>query len=95
MTEAPLRQSAIDRVLVGVDQAAEGDACQDQRLDRRLPNIGQQMQDYSTAALNHAEDRGFLLLQGAPARHAFQAAPTARATFFATAAGWPLWPAVT
>src|SRR3954470_2637537 len=27
MTEAPLRQSAIDRVFVGVDQAAEGDAC--------------------------------------------------------------------
>ena len=32
---------------------------------------------------------------GAPARHAFQAAPTPRAPFFATAAGWPLWPAVT
>jgi hypothetical protein len=29
MTEAPLRQSAIDRVLVGVDQAAEGDAAQE------------------------------------------------------------------
>src|SRR4051812_39348259 len=29
VTEAPLRQSAINCVLVGVDQAAEGDACQD------------------------------------------------------------------
>jgi len=47
VAEAPLRQSAIDRVLVGVDQAAEGDACQDQRLDRRLSNIGQPMQDHS------------------------------------------------
>src|SRR5688500_4581928 len=95
MTEAPLRQSAIDRVLVGVDQAAEGDAAQDQRLDRCLPNIVQQMQDHGAAALNHTEDRWLLLLQGASARHAFQAAPTAWATFFATAAGWPLWPAVT
>src|SRR3954471_725743 len=95
VTEAPFHQSAIDRILVGVDQAAEGDAAQDQRLDRRLPNIGQQMQDYGAAALNHAEDRGLLLLQGASARHAFQAAPTAWSTFFATAAGWPLWPAVT
>jgi hypothetical protein len=75
VAEAPLRQSALNRVLVGVNQAAEGDACQDQRLDRRLSNIGQQRQDYSTAALNHAEDRGFLLVQGAPARHAFQATP--------------------
>src|SRR3954463_4700578 len=62
MTEAPLRQSAIDRVFVGVDQAAEGDAAQDQRLDRRLPN--KQMQDHGAAALNHAEHRWLLLLQG-------------------------------
>ena len=47
VAEAPLRQSAINRVLVGVNQAAEGDACQDQRLDRRLSNIGQPMQDHS------------------------------------------------
>src|SRR3954452_430495 len=69
VAEAPLRQSAINRVLVGVDQAAEGDAGQEQRFDRGLPNIGQQMQDYGTAALNHAKDRRLLLLQRAAARH--------------------------
>ena len=39
VAEAPLRQSAINRVLVGVDQAAEGDAGQEQWLDRGLPNL--------------------------------------------------------
>src|SRR4051794_21169455 len=38
VAKTPLRQSAIDRVLVGVDQAAEGDAGQKQWLDRGLPN---------------------------------------------------------
>jgi hypothetical protein len=93
VAEAPLRQAATNRVLVGVDQAAEGDASQDQRLDRRLLN--KQMQDHGTAALNHAEDRRLFLFQGATARQALQAAPTPQAAFFATAAGWPLWPAVT
>src|SRR4051812_9843595 len=69
VAEAPLRQSAINRVLVGVDQAAEGDAGQEQWFDRDLPNIGQQMQDYGTAALNHAENRRLLLLQRAAAQH--------------------------
>jgi hypothetical protein len=61
VAEAPLQQPIINRVLVGVDQAAESNAGQEQRLDRRLPNIGQQMQDYGATAFNHAEDRRFLL----------------------------------
>src|SRR3954464_15667083 len=87
VAEAPLRQSAIDRVLVGVDQAAERDAGQEQWLDRGLPNIGQQMQDYGAAALNHAENRRLLLLQRAAARHPLQTAAPACAAFFATTAG--------
>jgi hypothetical protein len=34
-----------------------------------MPNIGQQMQDYGTAALNYAENRRLLLFQRATARH--------------------------
>src|SRR4051812_49033852 len=40
VAETPLRQSAIDRVLVGVDQAAKRNAGQEQWLDRSLPKIG-------------------------------------------------------
>lgn len=87
MAETPLRQSAIDRVFVGVDQAAERNASQEQWFDRGLPNIGQQMQDYGAAALNHAENRQLFLLQRAAARHPLQTAAPARAAFFATTAG--------
>src|SRR3954453_7879727 len=59
--KTPIRQPAIDRVLVGVDQAAERNAGQEQWLDRGLPNIGQQMQDYGAAALNHAKNRRLFL----------------------------------
>src|SRR3954471_4763833 len=72
VAETPLRQSVIDRVLVGVDQAAERAASQEQSFDRGRPNIGQQMKDYGAAALNHAENRRFLLLQRAAARHPFK-----------------------
>src|SRR3954447_312936 len=72
MAETPLRQSAIDHVFVGVDQAAERNASQEQWLDRGLPN--QQMQDYGAAALNHAENRRLFLLQRAAARHPLQTA---------------------
>src|SRR3954452_1810593 len=89
VTKAPLRQSAIDRVLVGIDQAAQGHAGQDQRLDRRLLNIGQHVQDHGATALDHAEDRRLLFLQGAAAGHTLQPAATPRPVFFATAAGWP------
>src|SRR4051794_36827398 len=92
MAETPLRQSAIDCVLVSVDQAAERNAGQEQWLDRGLPN--KQMQDYGAAALNHAENRlnhaenrRLFLLQRAAARHPLQTAAPARAAFFATTAG--------
>src|SRR4051812_1043714 len=95
MAKAPLWQPAIDHVLIGIDQTAQSHARQDQRLDRRLLNVGQQVQDHGTAALDHAEDRRLLLLQGAAAGLTFQSAAPTRPAFFATAAGCPLWPAVT
>jgi len=87
VAEAPLKQPAVDCILVCVDQAARGHAGQDQRLDRRLLNVGQQVEDHGAAALNHAEDRWLLLLQSAAARLAFQSAAPARPAFFATATG--------
>src|SRR3954451_7362879 len=92
---APLFQSAVDIVLVGVHQRALRDGGLDHRPDRHLPHVGQHPQDDLAAPLHEAEDRRLLLRQRAASRRAPQAPPAPRPPPLATAAGWPLWPATT
>jgi hypothetical protein len=95
MGVAPVFQTGIDVVLVGIDQGTRTDGLLDDRPDRGLPDIGQQVQDDIAAPLDQAEDRRLLFFQRAAAALALQAPPPALAIFFWTAAGWPLWPATT
>src|SRR3954464_1987587 len=72
---APVFQTSIDVVLVGMDQGALGDGLLDDGVDRRLLDIGQHVENNLPAALDHTKDRRFLLLQSAATRGAFQPAP--------------------
>src|SRR4051812_41886075 len=92
---APVLQAGVDAILVGMDEGALSDGARDDRLDRPLLHVGQPAQDHLTTALDQAEDRGLVLFQRAPTRYAPQLASPPRAPLFATAAGWPLWPATT
>src|SRR3954463_3658330 len=85
---APVFQTSIDVVLVGMDQGALGDGLLDDGLDCRLLDIGQHLEDDLPTALDQAQDRWFLLLQGAAIRGAFQPTPPAP-PLFSTSAGWP------
>ena len=91
----PVLQAGIDVVLIGVDKGAGRDARLDEGPDRRLPDVGQHVQHDFAAALDQAEDRRPLLGQRAPAGRALEPAAPPKATFLATAAGWPLCPATT
>ncbi len=90
---APSRQPGIDVVLVGMDECARRDGRLDDRLDRGLPDIVQQMQNDVTAALDQAENRRFFFLQRTPAGGSFEPTAPSGAAFLATAAGFPLCPA--
>jgi hypothetical protein len=92
---APARQAGIDGVLVGVDERARRDGRLDDRLDCCLPDIVEHLQNDVAVALDQAEDRWLLLLQGAPAGGSFEPAAPSEAAFLATAAGLPLCPATT
>jgi len=84
---APVFQTSIDVVLVGMDQGALGDGFLDDGLDRRLLDIGQHLEDNLPTALDQAQDRWFLLLQGAATRGAFQPTPPPEPPLFSTSAG--------
>src|SRR5262249_45730639 len=92
---APLRQPAVDVVLVGVDFRSRGDRPLDQRADRPLLDVGQHPDDERAAPLDHPEDRRLLLRRCPPAGCPARPPATADSPFFATAAGWPLCPATT
>ena len=79
---APGVQAGIDVVLIGVDQRAAADRPLDDRLDRDLLDVGQQVEHDFTTALDQSEDRRLLLLQGAAATLAFQPSPASLAAFF-------------
>src|SRR5206468_7524887 len=64
---APLVQTAVDAVLVGVHEGALGDAPLDDGPDRHLPDVGQHAQDDLAAALGQAEDRRLVLVERTPA----------------------------
>lgn len=86
----PIFQAGVDIVFVGVDQSALGDGLLDDRLDRHLLNIGQQVENNLTAALDQGEDGRFFLLESAATRGAPQPPPPPASPLFSTLAGWPL-----
>src|SRR4051794_10186053 len=92
---APLLQAGVDAVLVGVHQGAPRDRRLDHRPDRPLLDLGQHTEDHLAPALDHAQDGRLVLVERAAAGGAPQPPAAARPPLFATAAGWPLWPATT
>jgi len=73
----PICQPSIDVIFIGVQLAAKFHPVHNDRLDRRLLNIGQHLDDHLAIALKQAEDRRFLLRQRAAPTRAFQSATTA------------------
>src|SRR6187431_1579427 len=61
---AETRKPGVDAILVSIDARACGDGLLDDRMDGCLLNIGQHPDHDLAAALDHAEDRWLLLLQG-------------------------------
>src|SRR5687768_11221062 len=78
---AETRKPGVDAILVGIDVRAFGDGLLDDRMDGCLLDIGQHPDHHLTAALDHAEDRWLLLLQGAATAAALQSVAPAFASF--------------
>ena len=89
MIVAPLGQAAVDVVLVGQHLGARRDGRLDQRLNRDLADVFQHVDDHLAAALDHAEDRGLLLLKRAATRGALEAVSAALTAFFLLPKGVP------
>jgi hypothetical protein len=79
MTISPLLQAVIDTVLVSVDEAALGDEALDEGLNGLLLNVGEHLDDYFTVALQHPQNRRFLLLKRAPSTTPFEPASSSLA----------------
>ena len=62
MTVAPGLQASIDAVLIRINKGSRNDGVRDERLDRLLLDIGQQMDDHLPATLDHAKDGGSFFL---------------------------------
>src|SRR5271157_1957777 len=92
---APDRQTIIDVILVRIKQRTFRNSLLDNRFDRLLLNVGQHVENDLSAALNHSEDRRFLLFQSAAARRSLEPPAASRAAFFWVATGFPLCPATT
>src|SRR5215204_6126017 len=84
---APLRQSVVDVIFVSHDGCPRGDCFSHDGLDGSLLDIGQHLDDDLAAALDHPEDGGLLLLQGAAPALPFQSASAPGPPFFLTASG--------
>src|SRR3954447_22316227 len=69
---AETRKPGVDAILVSIGDRAFGDGLLDDRMDGRLLDIGQHSDHHLAAALDHAEDRRLLLLQGAAPAAALQ-----------------------
>src|SRR3954465_6018113 len=78
---AETRKLGVDAILVSIDARAFGDGLLDDRMDGCLLNIGKHPDDDLAAALDHAEDRWLLLLQGAAPATALQSVAPAFASF--------------
>src|SRR4051812_10550766 len=78
---AETRKPGVDAILVSIDVRAFGDSLLDERMEGRLLDIGQHPDHHLTAALDHAEDRRLLLLQGAATAAALQSVAPAVASF--------------
>src|SRR4051794_25121392 len=74
---AETRKSGVDAILVSIDDRAFGDGLLDDRMDGRLLDIGKHPDHHLAAALDHAEDRWLLLLQGAATTAALQSVASA------------------
>lgn len=79
---APRGQARVYVVLIGVDQRTRRDAAGDDGFDGPLLDIGQHADHHLTATLDHAEDRWFLLLQGAASPLPPEPSPPPGAAFF-------------
>ena len=64
VTEAPSFQTRVDVVFISENQASQLNGLFENRLDRFLLHIRQHAEDHLTTALDHAQDRRFLSLQG-------------------------------
>ena len=69
---AEAREPSVDAIFVSIDVRAFGDSLLDDRMDGCLLDIGKHPDHDMAAALDHAEDRWLLLLQGAAPAAALQ-----------------------
>jgi len=68
VTKAPLFQTRVDVVLISENQTSQLNGLFENGLDRFLLHIDQHVEDHLATALDHAQNRRFLSLQGpAPA----------------------------
>src|SRR6516165_6344734 len=74
MIVPPGLHTSINTVFICVHTCPWNNSLFDQRLDRLLLHIGQEIDDHLTSALHHPKDRGPFLRQGATATFALQAA---------------------
>src|SRR5262245_59790694 len=90
---APLFQAAIDVIFIGVDTSARRNHRFDQGLDRHVLDIFQHPNDRLTTPLDHPENRWFLCCKRASSPLALEPSASSTPPLFATASGFPLWPA--
>src|ERR1700734_3861691 len=95
MGVAPVAQTIVNIILISVYLASFGNGASDDGFDGGLLHVGQHVDHHLTATLHHAENRRLLLLQRAATAFPLQTTTPPLASFFFTAAGWPLCPATT
>jgi len=90
MQVIPLRQPAVDVIIIGVNHAPRMDRGSDDRVDGRLLDVLQHADDDLPSPLNHPQDRWLLLLQGPSAPLAFEASPPTESLFLLNRFGMSL-----
>lgn len=76
---SPLFQTIVDAVFVGVDKTSSGNEVLDEGFDGLLLHVGEHLDDYPTATLQHPQHSRLLLLERAPAAAPFEPAPSSPA----------------
>src|SRR3990172_7262475 len=87
MLVAPLLQTIIDIVFIGVNQAARLNHFGEDRLNGSLLNIRQHLNGHFAIALHHAQNRRLFFCQRAPSTFSFEFSPSSFA-FLAGHDGW-------
>lgn len=82
MIKSPVGQAAVNIILIGIDSGLRGDELLDQGLDRGLLDVLQHPDHHRPTPLDHPEDRGFFIRQGAAPARTLQASPPPPAAFF-------------